>query len=136
MTDCFIAKFPLLSSIHFDLLRDWARGRCREVSFKDIGNNTMMGGILFTAPVYTKMYNSFAMVLRRNKIPWGHRSEQGKFKYVEWDKYEATMGPSLVIAGRRATIIRAKAIEEADRKRREISAMEHEDHRTKRMRTE
>ncbi len=71
MTDCFLAKFPPLVGIHVLSLQTWANQRCREVSFKHYPTYTVMGGIMFTPPEYSKLYNSFAMMLGRRKIPRG-----------------------------------------------------------------
>ncbi len=82
--DCFIAKFPHLVGVHVEHLKEWAKPRCREIKFQQLENHILMGGIFMTPPASrTKIYNSFAMLLRRKKIPRGQLSEQGKFKLVE-----------------------------------------------------
>ena len=120
-----------------------------------------MWGILMTPPVYSKMYNSFAMMLRRRSIPRGQTSEQGKFKLVGWTEFEAVMGPSPLITHRRELLARARterikracakleklvlaslgepfeALAKPFRDRtRERGAMAEEDRQSKRMRTE
>ena len=122
MTDCFLAKFPPLVGIHVLSLEAWAKQRCRQVTFKHYATYTVMGGIMFNPPVYSKFYNSFAMMLGRRKVPRGQRSEQGWFRLVDWDEYEAIVGTSSLLTTRRAILARekaaAKAAEKADRIRR------------------
>ncbi len=73
---------------------------------------------MFNPPVYSKFYNSFAMMLGRRKVPRGQRSEQGRFRLVGWDEYEAAVGPSSLLTHRRAALAKEKAKEKADRIRR------------------
>ena len=107
--DCFLAKFPPLVGIHVLSLEAWAKQRCRQVSFKHYATYTIMGGIMYTPPVYSKLYNSFAMMLGRRKVPRGQRSEQGRFRLVSWDEYEAAVGVSSLLTHRRAILAREKA---------------------------
>ena len=107
--DCFLAKFPPLVGIHVLSLEAWARQRCRQVSFKHYATYKIMGGIMYTPPVYSKLYNSFAMMLGRRKVPRGQRSEQGRFRLVSWDEYEAVVGEPSLLTHRRAALAREKA---------------------------
>ncbi len=116
--DCFLAKFPPLVGIHELSLRTWANHRCRQVTFKHYPTYTVMGGIMYTKPVYTKFYNSFVMMLGRRKVPRGQRSEQGWFRLVDWDEYEAIVGTSSLLTTRREALAREKAAMKADRIRR------------------
>jgi hypothetical protein len=159
--ECFIARFPHLVGVHVEHLKDWAKPRCKEFRFQQEENHILMGGIFMVPPVCkTKIYNSFAMLLRRKKIPRGQLSQQGKFKLVEPAEYESVFGPSPLLAHRRnlIEIVRAerirKACEKLDRlrllllerafaalaepitnRRREHVLMDREDRRSKRMRT-
>ena len=116
--DYFLAKFPPLAGIHELSLRTWANHRCRQVTFQHYPTYTVMGGIMYNKPVYTKFYNSFVMMLGRRKVPRGQRSEQGWFRLVDWDEYEAIVGTSSLLTHRRAILAAAKATEKADRIRR------------------
>ncbi len=116
MTDCFLAKFPPLVGIHVLSLEAWAKQRCKQVSFKHYPTYTVMGGIMYTPPEYSKLYNSFAMMLGRRKIPRGQRSEQGRFRLVDWDEYEAMVGTSSLLTTRRAALAKEKAAEKAKEK--------------------
>ena len=111
--DCFLAKFPPLGGIHQLSLRTWANHRCRQVTFKQYATYTVMGGIMYTKPVYTKFYNSFVMMLGRRKVPRGQRSEQGWFRLVDWDEYEPVMGPSFLLVHRRMPLATEMARETA-----------------------
>ena len=68
---------------------------------------------MYTPPVYSKFYNSFAMMLGRRKVPRGQRSEQGWFRLVDWDEYEAIVGTSSLLTTRREALAREKAEEKA-----------------------
>ena len=108
--ECFIAKIPHLVGVHVEHLKDWARPRCKEIVFKQHENHILMGGILMTPPVCKqKMYNSFAMMLRRKKIPRGQLSEQGKSKLVESAEFENVLGPSPLLTHRRQLMANARA---------------------------
>ena len=120
--DCFLAKFPPLVGIHELSLRTWANHRCRQVTFKHYPTYTVMGGIMYTKPMYTKFYNSCVMMLGRGKVPRGQRSEQGWFRMVDWDEYEAIVGTSSLLTTRREALAREKAAMET--LAREKAAME------------